>query len=51
MGRGKGAVDFWCCKVKPGTTLFEISGADRKTSIRALESAIAKLPIKVTLIG
>ena len=51
MGKGKGAVDFWCCKVKPGTTLFEISGADRKTSIRALESTIAKLPIKVTIIG
>ena len=29
MGKGKGAVEYWACKVKPGTTIFEISGADR----------------------
>ena len=28
MGKGKGAVEYWACKVKPGTTIFEISGAD-----------------------
>jgi large subunit ribosomal protein L16 len=51
MGKGKGSVEFWGCKVKPGTTLFEISGADCVISLRALKSAIPKLPIKVKIIG
>ena len=24
MGKGKGAVDFWACRVKPGRVLFEV---------------------------
>ena len=26
MGKGKGSVDFWACKVKPGRVMFEIDG-------------------------
>lgn len=51
MGKGKGAIDFWVCKVKPGTTVFEISGAQRATSIKALKSAASKLPIQVRIVG
>jgi len=51
MGKGKGAVEFWACKVKPGTTIFEISGADRQIAIEALESGASKLPVKVKIIG
>jgi len=39
------------CKVKPGTTIFEISGADRQIAIEALESGASKLPVKVKIIG
>ena len=45
MGKGKGAVEYWACKVKPGTTIFEISGADRVVAIKALESGASKLPV------
>jgi len=51
MGKGKGAVDFWCCKVKPGTTMFEISGVTKKMSVIALNSVKSKLPIKVKIVG
>ena len=26
MGKGKGSVDFWAAKVKPGRIMFEIDG-------------------------
>jgi large subunit ribosomal protein L16 len=26
MGKGKGSVDYWACKVKPGRIMFEIDG-------------------------
>jgi large subunit ribosomal protein L16 len=51
MGKGKGAVEFWGAKVKPGTTLFEISGANNTISRKALESTIPKLPVKVKIVG
>ncbi|KAH8042878.1 50S ribosomal protein L16 (mitochondrion) [Aureococcus anophagefferens] len=51
MGKGKGAVEYWACKVKPGTTIFEISGADRVVAIKALESGASKLPVLVKIVG
>ena len=51
MGKGKGAVEFWACKVKPGMTLFEISGADKAIAIKALESGASKLPVQVKIVG
>ena len=29
MGKGKGAVEFWAAKVKPGRIMFEIDGVER----------------------
>src|ERR1700688_1002637 len=26
MGKGKGAPEFWCCRIKPGRIMFEIDG-------------------------
>ena len=51
MGKGKGAIDFWSCKVKPGSTIFEISGADRFLAIEALKSGASKLPVQVKIVG
>jgi large subunit ribosomal protein L16 len=51
MGKGKGAIEYWACKVKPGTTIFEISGADRVVAIKALESGASKLPVLVKIVG
>ena len=46
MGKGKGSIDFWACKVKPGRIMFEIDGVDEVTAREALRLAAMKLPIK-----
>lgn len=50
MGKGKGSVDHYVAKVRPGRILYEIGGIDRPTAVRALELAAAKLPIKTKLL-
>lgn len=49
MGKGKGSVSYWACKVVPGTTIFEISGAEREVAISALKAGATKLPIPVKI--
>ncbi|MEJ1992798.1 MAG: 50S ribosomal protein L16 [Maritimibacter sp.] len=46
MGKGKGSVDFWAAKVKPGRIMFEIDGVDEDIAREALRLAAMKLPIK-----
>ena len=46
MGKGKGSVDFWACKVKPGRVMFEIDGVPENVAREALRLAAMKLPIK-----
>jgi large subunit ribosomal protein L16 len=46
MGKGKGSVDFWACKVKPGRIMFEIDGVSEPIAREALRLAAMKLPIK-----
>ena len=46
MGKGKGSVDFWACKVKPGRVMFEIDGVGEDVAREALRLAAMKLPIK-----
>ena len=51
MGKGKGSVDYWACRVKPGRILFEIDGVEEEVAIRAFELAAAKLPIKTKIVS
>ena len=46
MGKGKGSVDYWACKVKPGRVMFEIDGVAEDIAREALRLAAMKLPIK-----
>lgn len=46
MGKGKGALDHWVCKIKPGRILYEIDGVDVETAKEALRLAAQKLPMK-----
>lgn len=46
MGKGKGAVEFWVARVKPGRIMFEAEGVDEDTARRAFALGAAKLPIK-----
>ena len=50
MGKGKGASEFWACRVKPGRILFEVDGVSEQVAKEALYKASAKLPIKTKTI-
>ncbi|NBR17756.1 MAG: 50S ribosomal protein L16 [Gammaproteobacteria bacterium] len=45
MGSGKGNVEYWVAKVKPGKVLFEMEGVDEKTAREAFRLAGAKLSV------
>jgi len=51
MGSGKGSVEFWVCRVKPGRIMFEIDGVSEQVAREAFERAAAKLPIKTKFIA
>jgi large subunit ribosomal protein L16 len=50
MGKGKGAPEYWVCRVKPGRIMFEIGGVPVELAREALTLAAAKLPIKTRFI-
>ena len=50
MGKGKGAPEFWACRVKPGRILFEVDGVSEQVAREALYKASTKLPIKTKFI-
>jgi large subunit ribosomal protein L16 len=50
MGKGKGGVDHWVFKVKPGYVLCEIITDNHEIAISALETVQKKLNIKTKII-
>ena len=50
MGKGKGSVDFWACRVAPGRVMFELDGVPEDVAREALRLGAAKLPIKTRFI-
>ena len=50
MGKGKGSVEFWVARVKPGRILFEAEGIDEETARAAFALGAAKLPIKTKFV-
>ena len=50
MGKGKGSVDYWAFRVKPGRIMFEIDGVDEELAREALRLGASKLPIKTRFV-
>ena len=50
MGAGKGNVEYWVAKVKPGKVLFEMEGVDEKTAREAFRLAGAKLSVTTSFV-
>lgn len=46
MGKGKGALDHWVCKIKPGRIMFELEGVSLEVAQEALRLGAQKLPVK-----
>ncbi len=51
MGKGKGSVDYWAARVKPGRIMFEIDGVGDVVAREALRLAAMKLPIKTRIVA
>jgi large subunit ribosomal protein L16 len=50
MGKGKGSVELWVAKVKPGRVMFEIDGVPEDLANEAIRLGAAKLPIQTKTI-
>ena len=50
MGSGKGGIELWVTRVKPGRILFELDGVPVGLAKEALALAAAKLPIKTRFV-
>ena len=50
QGKGKGSVEYWAAKVKPGRIMFEIDGVPQDIARVALELAAAKLPVQTKIV-
>jgi large subunit ribosomal protein L16 len=51
MGKGKGSVDRWVAKVKPGRIMFEVDGVAEDVAKEALRLAAMKLPVKCRFVA
>src|SRR4029453_5042051 len=50
MGSGKGNVEYWVAKVKPGKVLFEMDGVDEATAREAFRLAGSKLSVSTSFV-
>lgn len=51
MGSGKGSIDRWVCKVKPGKIMFEIDGVSDTIAREALRLGAMKLPVTTRIVA
>lgn len=50
MGKGKGSVEYWAARVKPGRIMFEIDGVSEPIAMEALRLGAMKLPVKCRVV-
>ncbi len=50
MGSGKGSVEYWACRVKPGKIMFELDGVSEEIAEVAFKLAAEKLPVETKFV-
>jgi len=50
VGSGKGSVEYWACRVKPGKIMFELDGVSEEVAEVAFKLAAEKLPIETKFV-
>ncbi len=50
MGSGKGSVEFYVSRIKPGRVLFEMEGVEEDVAREAFRLAGSKLPVKTKFV-
>lgn len=51
MGSGKGAPEYWVCRVKPGRVMYELAGVSEEIAREAFRLAAMKLPVKTKFVS
>jgi large subunit ribosomal protein L16 len=51
QGKGKGSVEYWVCRVKPGRIMFEVDGVSEDMAREGFALAAAKLPLKTKVVA
>lgn len=51
QGKGKGSVDYWAARVKPGRIMFELDGVSAELAREAFDLAAMKLPVKTKFVS
>jgi large subunit ribosomal protein L16 len=51
QGKGKGNVEYWIARVKPGRILYEMEGVTEELARDAMARAAAKLPIPTKFVN
>ncbi|NCA93724.1 MAG: 50S ribosomal protein L16 [Candidatus Moranbacteria bacterium] len=50
MGKGKGSVDHYVAKIRPGKIMFEMDGVSRELAQKAMQLASHKLSVKTKFV-
>lgn len=50
QGKGKGSIEYWVCRVKPGRIMFEVDGVSAEMAREGFALAAAKLPLKTKVV-
>ena len=50
QGKGKGNVEYWVARVRPGRMLYEMEGVPETLAREALQRAAAKLPVQTAFV-
>jgi large subunit ribosomal protein L16 len=50
MGKGKGSIEFWAARVKPGRIMFEIDGVNEDIAREALRLGARKLSVRTRFV-
>jgi large subunit ribosomal protein L16 len=51
MGKGKGAPEYWMCRVHPGRIMFEVDGVNEELAREAFRLGAAKLPMATRVVS
>lgn len=51
MGKGKGTVDHYIAKIRPGCLIFEMDGVEKGVAREAMRLAAFKLPVKTKFVN
>lgn len=50
QGKGKGSVEYYAARVKPGRVMFELDGVSAELAREAFDLAAMKLPVKTKFV-